>query len=1147
MAPRPPGPSAVPDSPTPTPPGAADAAGLDRRRFLAIGGTAAGGLGAALATGSAVPAQAAASGSASSSATAAASAGGGAPAGFGPLQVGALQTASMTDPVGIDFPAPTLSWQLIDTPRRAAGGPTRAAQSAYQIQVASSEQLLQSGRPDLWDSGRTASAQNFQIGYGGRPVGSRTRASWRVRVWDADGRASGWSEPATWESGLLDPSDWSARWIGNAAWEAPHPLTVSLAAAQTARYVQLTVTDLGQPAAEVGDPAFLPQLQMAEFVLYDSSAPTVNLALGAAVTASESTTVPGQWAPEYLTDGKITSIDAPYGYQSAIHPETDVSATPIVLTFDLGSAQTFDQAVLYQRWDAPDQWGVTPDYPRSFTIAVADAPAGPFTQVASVKKDDKPYPPSSLHTAPAGLPLFARQFTVSNSSVKQARLYVSCAGIHIATVNGSPATANVLEPPVGNVLDEVQYATYDVTALIRHGENAVGVELGPGTWDIFNTPAFPSRYIKATAGFGPPRLIAQLELVFADGRRQVVGTDESWLTGLGATTFSNWYGGEDYDARRVQTGWDEPGTDLSDWSSAVATSAPAADTTLIGRQAPAVQIVESGTAKTITNPVSGIYVVDYGVNAAGWQELALDAPAGTVITMRPAEKLLAAGTVDQSTTGTPIYDTYIAAGTGNEVWHPRFMYHGLRYLQVEGLPQAPATSGARRHVLRAANADSASFTCSDQLLNAIHGIINRALQSNMFSTLTDCPHREKLGWLDDIGLIFDVAARNYDVAALYRKILRDVADAQTADGLVPTTAPELALFAGAFRDDANWGGSIVLAPWQMYRTYGDVQTLSQYYPAMQKYLGYLATKASGYLLNDGLGDWITLNSTTPVGVTATYAYKRIATTMSRIAALLGKSSDAASYAALAGQIAGAFNAEYYDAANAGYSSGSQACNALALDGGFVSSGDHDAVLATLIGTIQAAGNHLDVGEIGLPAVFRVLAQAGRHDVIYDIATLTTYPSYGYQVQTGSTSLGEDWGGMGTSGSQNHWMLGALEAWFTAGLGGITQTEQSIAYTDLAIAPAVVGALTSAAATYQGPQGRIATSWERDATSVALDVEIPPNTTATVTLPLAPAGGAGAQVSATGGAELTGNDGTSAVWSVGPGDWHFRVAAAASRG
>lgn len=1099
-------------------------AGMDRRHFMLLGGTVVGGLGVAFTTGPAALAQTTA-----------------APSGpqDSQLKPDSLQASAMTDPLGIDV-TPALSWKLSAGVTRAPDGQAGPAQSAYQIQVASDPSLLRGeGRPDLWDSGMVPSSRNYQALYGGKAVPSRTRVAWRVRAWDERGDLGAWSEPACWETGLLRPADWTAHWIGNADWETPHPLSVSLSAPQTARYVRLTVTDLGRPAAPLYSAAFQPRLQLAEFALYNSSSPAVDLARGAAVTVSESDTVAGQWAPEYLTDGKITSATAPYGYQSTVHPDTDVSDQPIVLTLDLDTAATFDQAVIYQRWDAPSQWGITPDYPRSFTIAVADSPGGPFTTVASVKKDDKPYPPSSLHAAPAGLPLFARQFTAARREpVRRARLYVSCAGIHISTVNGKPATANVLEPPVSDVLDEVEYATYDVTSLIQPGRNSIGVELGTGTWDIFNTPAFPDRYIKATAGFGPPRLIAQLEIEYESGATQTVATDGTWLTSLGPTTFSNWYGGEDFDARRMQQGWNEPGTDLSAWTAAVQTAPPAPGTTLTGRLAPGIQIVETDQARAVTNPAPGVYVVDYGINAAGWQELTFNVPAGTVVTMRPAEKLKSDGTIDQSTTGSPIYDSYTSAGAPGEVWHPRFMYHGLRYLQVEGMPQAPAAMDARRHILRAANPESATFTCSDDLLNSIHTIINRAVQSNMFSTLTDCPHREKLGWLDDTGLIFDVAARNYDVAALYRKIVRDITEAQSPGGLVPTTAPELALFAGGFRDDPNWGGTVILAPWQMYRTYGDFETLRATYPAMCAYLRYLQTQAAGNLLDYGLGDWITLNSATPAGVTASYAYKRLASLLARIAALLGSRSDAATYSALADDITSAFNTQYYDAANATYGPGTQACNALALDAGFVPASTRRAVLNTLVSSISGNGNHLDVGEIGLPAVLRVLAGAGRHDVIYDIATQTTYPSYGYQVVTGSTSLGEDWGGMGTSGSQNHWMLGALDAWFTEGLGGIRQAGDSVAFQRLVIAPAVVGTLTSVQASYSGPQGRIATSWRRQDAALALEVTIPPNTTATVMLPLGPAGGRSAQVSATKGAVAAGNDGTTVTWNVGPGDWRF---------
>ncbi|WP_435178390.1 family 78 glycoside hydrolase catalytic domain [Actinacidiphila sp. bgisy145] len=1103
----------------------AGAAGTSRRQFLLLGGGTIGALGLSAAGVSSAAADAA-------KGTPAAAARGVTPLG--------LRAAAMTDPLGIDVERPTLSWRL-GLPAGAA--PTAAAvrQKAYQVQVATSAAALGRGRPDLWDSGRVSGARTFSVPYGGKPVPARTQAFWRVRVWDEQGGATAWSAPAVWETGLLDAGDWAARWIGNAEWEQPYGVTAQLAAPRTARYVRVTVTDLGRPASALDDTAhWKPQLQISEIAVRDSARPGVDLAHGAPVTASDTLTVPGQWAPEYLTDGKLTSTQAPYGYQSSVRSDTDISDDPVVLTLDLGSAVTFDSVVVYQRWDAPSQWGMTPDYPRTFSVSAADDPAGPFTGVADVKKDDKPYPPSSMHDAPAALPLFAKDFTVSGE-VARARLYISAAGIHAATVNGRAAGTAVLEPPNTNVLTEVPYATYDVTKLLASGRNTVGVEIGNGMWDVFNTLDNPSRYIKATAGFGPPRLIAQLEIRYTDGRSHTVATDGSWLTALGPTTFSNWYGGEDFDARRVQPRWDHPEGDRRAWQQAAVTAPPAPGTALVGRLAPPIEIVDVHPAVAITSPSEGVYVIDFATNSAGWQQLRMSGPAGTTVTMLPGEKLTAAGTVDQSTTGKPIYDTYVTAGSGEEIWQPRFVYHGFRYLEVRGLPRAPSLGDAKTLVLRTANPEAGSFTCSDDLLNSIHTIIDRSVQSNMYSVFTDCPHREKLGWLDQTGLALGAATRNYDIEAYGRKLVRDMIEAQAPDGMVPTTAPEIALFAGAYRYDANWGGSIVLVPWQLYRAYGDTSTLRSTYPAMKRYLEYLGGLASGDLLDGGLGDWESVETTTPTKVVQTYAYKRLATTLAHIAGVLGERSDAKRYDALAARITAAFNAAYLDASGATYASGSQACNALALDAGFVPAARSAAVLATLIAAIRAAGNHLEVGEVGLPAALRVLAGAGRHDVIWDIATQTTYPSYGHMVATGSTSLAESWGGMGTSASQNHWMLGALEEWFTAGLGGITQTADSVAFSELALAPAVVGDLTTVDATYDTPHGRVASSWRRSGTSLSLAVSVPPNTSATVAVPLAPAGGAKAVVTPSRGAVLVRRDADTAVYRVGTGAWSFRAA------
>ena len=336
-------------------------------------------------------------------------------------------------------------------------------------------------------------------------------------------------------------------------------------------------------------------------------------------------------------------------------------------------------------------------------------------------------------------------------------------------------------------------------------------------------------------------MIGQLEVQYTDGSGISILSDEGWRTTLGATTVSTWYGGEEYDARR------EPG-DLSTWDYAVPISPPAPGTELSWRAAPPVRVFETITPQAITQPMPGTYVFDMGVNFAGWQELRVSGPAGTRVTMMIGEMLHPDGTVDQSQIDSPVkpvypvVDAYTLSGNGVETWHPKFAYHGFRYLQVMGLPSPPDMSTITGYVLRGSNEAVGSFNSSNELLNQIHQIIDRAIQSNMMSIFTDCPDREKMGWLADMEGIFGSIARNYDIAAYERTVVRNMADGQTATGLVPDFVPEYVIYDDGFRDDPNWGDAMILTPWSMYETYGDVRTLENYYPQMQRYLGYLRAR-----------------------------------------------------------------------------------------------------------------------------------------------------------------------------------------------------------------------------------------------------------------------------------------------------------------
>ena len=400
-----------------------------------------------------------------------------------------------------------------------------------------------------------------------------------------------------------------------------------------------------------------------------------------------------------------------------------------------------------------------------------------------------------------------------------------------------------------------------------------------------------------------------------------------------------------------------------------------------------------------------------------------------------------------------------------------------------------------------------------------------------------------MGWLGDTSVMFDSITRNYDVAAYARNVVRNMADSQTQAGLVPDFVPAYQIYSGAFGDDPNWGNAMILVPWGLYETYGDVGTLRTYYSNMQRYLDYLTSRSTGNLIQYGLGDWETPDSpSVPPSLISTYGYYRAAQTISQISAVLGYSDDSANYAALAATIASAFNAAFLDSTHHTYYGGQQAADALALDMGIVPADQSQAVLDHLIGTIQSAGNHAMVGIVSLGPLLRVLAAARRDDVIYDIATGTTYPSYGYEVVNGATSLTETWD-MSTRASFDHMMFGALDEWFTAGLAGIQQAPGSVGYEQLVIKPAFIPDLSTVEGTYQTPNGLVSSEWARDSRGgLDLAVTIPGNTTAAVWISTA----AGFPLSPRYAVPPPQFPPGYAVYSVGPGSYEFLRTSGAPR-
>lgn len=1037
------------------------------------------------------------------------------------LAIGELTVDSLVDPLGIDDPTPSLSWRLVATRRD-------AVQTAYHLIVSSTPQRLAQGHGDLWDSGKIASNQSVGVSYGGTRLNSRQCAYWAVRVWDSEDKPSHWSDPACWEMGLLTPADWSARWIANPAWLLPIPPVSITFAPLRGRYVRLEVTRLGEPVKEGSWKYPVSRLRLAEIEVYAAGR---HVSRDATATASESLEIPGSWSIHAVHDGRVTSEGALLGYSSRERQFQDLDES-IWIELDLGHDTDVDQVVLYPRTDILTTGGATLNLPENYTLQVRAADQ-PVATVAAVVSGQLPHKPQQT---PGAMPLFAKSFIV-DKPVGRARLYTTGLGCYEARINGEKIGDAVLEPANTDYRKRVEYATYDVTNQIRSGANAIGFELGGG---ICHLPYTPGRHQKFSGSMGVPKLLAQLELTFIDGTTAVVASDASWLTIEGPTTFSSWFGGEDYDARREVTGWDCPDSDRSDWSRAQETEAAPQ---LTAAAASPIRRQESLAAISRTEVASGTWLYDLGRNIAGWPQITLRGTAGSTVRLRPSENLVN-GRVDQSQVGKDVYFDLTLATDSAVTWHPRFTYYGFRYLEISGVHSPPELADVRGVVLRADNARTGRLETSDPMVNAIHETVNAAVEGNMFSVLTDCPHREKLGWLEQSHLVGETLTANFDLAAYFRKIVRDIADGQLASGMVPSIAPEYVVLPGGLRDDPNWGGAIILLPWQLYWSYGDTRVLREHYAAMQRYMDYLARRATGHILSHGLGDWVAFDNSTPVAVTATTAYYRFATAMSQIAAVVGDPIGASAYAELSDRILTAFNQAYFHAETSSYASGSQASNALPLWAGMVPAEARASVLQHIVDDVEARDDHLSTGEIGLPALLDTLGDGGQANLVHALATNPSSPSYAYQVNHGATTLTELWDGPTAGGSQNHFMLGAIDGWYYRYVAGIR--AKAPGYREFLVRPHIIEGLSFVRAERHSPYGRIVSEWRRDDTTLRLDVEVPANSSATVAVPLIGLDLERLHPVPTAGATFAGVQDDRAVFRVGSGLWSF-VSAAASAG
>ncbi|MBC8097047.1 MAG: family 78 glycoside hydrolase catalytic domain, partial [Akkermansiaceae bacterium] len=524
--------------------------------------------------------------------------------------------------------------------------------------------------------------------------------------------------------------------------------------------------------------------------------------------------------------------------------------------------------------------------------------------------------------------------------------------------------------------------------------------------------------------------------------------------------------------------WAHAGFDASQWLPVEITSGPGGTLRGVSRSAPPVRIFEAHKPGNQHTTKANVTIYDLGQVASHMTRFTVRGPAGSKVRITPSELLKPDGSLFGNNYNAKAWSHYTLAGTGSETYTSKFYYGGNRYLQVECLPaenggEVPILDSIEGLVVHSSATPAGTFSCSNDLFNRIYAMVRWAELGNMMSVISDCPHRERLGWLEQSHLHGPSFRYQYDMNAFFGKIMGDMADCQTAAGLVPTHVPEYPSFPPRWRDAIEWGSASVLIPWQHYEWTGDVEVLRRNYPMMKRYVDYVTGKAKDGIAVKGLGDWSGQGPSpeTPGELIATALYYEDVTALARAAELLGKKEEAASARELAEKIRAAFNTTFFHPETRQYGTGSQGANAFALALGLVDATNRSAVLTNLVADIKKRDNALTVGEVCLPYLLRALAGAGRSDLVFAMNNQSEHPGYGYQLKLGATALCETWNAH-RDNSQIQFMLGHIMEWFYHDLAGIQLDPRAPGFKHFNIRPQIVGDLTEVKGSYESVRGKI---------------------------------------------------------------------------
>jgi alpha-L-rhamnosidase len=757
----------------------------------------------------------------------------------------------------------------------------------------------------------------------------------------------------------------------------------------------------------------------------------------------------------------------------------------------------------------------------------------------------QPGRPDAVANALRPAPHLRRSFTLTGP-VATARLHITALGLYEARLNGQRVGDAFLTPGWTDYGQRVLYQAYDVTGLLRDGENVLGAVLGDGWYAGF--VGFDAKH--AGAHYGPaPELLARLEITGADGTVLTVATDSEWHGRFAAVRHADLLMGERHDLRLELPGWDSPGFDEAGWRAV--RHRPRDDRTLAADPGVPVRVTQEISPVTVTRAADGAHVIDFGQNLTGWLRIRAGGPPGTSIRVRHAEVLDDGGRLYTDNLRTARQaDEYVLAG-GPAVLEPRFTVHGFRYAEVTGYPGEPEAGDIVARVVHSDIPVAGSWESGEPWLDQLLRNIDWGQRGNFISVPTDCPQRdERLGWLGDAQIFARTACYNRDVAAFYAKWLDDVADAQLPSGAYPDIAPRLN-FPGA--GAPAWGDAGVIVPWTVWKMYGDRAVPERHFGAMTAWLDFVARGNAGYLRTRELGhnynDWLAPGSDdTPPELLATAYWAYDAALVAELADATGRGGEAARYRELRAKIGAAF-ADAFVAEDGQVASGTQTAYALGLHMDLIPGDLRAAAAGHLVAAVRAADWHLTTGFAGVGYLLPVLSAAGYTDVAYRLLAQRTFPSWRYMIDRGATTIWERWDGWSPErgfqsawmNSFNHYSLGSVGEWLYRFVLGIDQVPGTAGFGRLLLRPHPCGPLDRAGGSYQSARGLVRAGWDRSGGQFTYRVEVPPNALASVRVPSAdPArvrDASGGEPAATG--DYPGLLGVGeAVFEVGPGRHEF---------